>query len=417
MESTVFLHIASLFVLLLLSAFFSGSEAAVFSLSHLRIRRLASEKLRFSGLLSRLLSNPQRTLINILLGNTLANVGASFFAALLSFRLAEAVGIDQALVMAFGVGVMTFLLLVFGEISPKWYSLERAERMSMRVSPVLTFFSIIFWPVSYLLELVVGRGVRGVQGRGLVTMDEIKTMLEMGKETKTLRAFEEEIIRNVFDFPGTTAREIMIPRTDMLTMPRSLSVAEALSLARQRRHSRIPVYDENIDDIVGILYIKDVLTRQVPGGAPVLNLVKPAYFVPETMSIGELLKQFQGRRIHIAIVVDEHGGTVGLVTLDDVLSEIVGDIAEDRRASEKPEIVALSENEFLVAGHASLDDLKGRFGFNLPAQDFDTLSGLVYDLAGKVPVEGQRFVYRETTFEVQEMQGTRIARVKITKAG
>lgn len=417
MSSAVLLHIVSLLVLLVLSAFFSGSEAAIFSLSPLRVRRLASERLRFSGLLSRLLSNPQRTLINILLGNTLANVGASFSAALLSFRVAEAVGVDQALAMAVGVGLMTFFLLVFGEISPKWYSLERAERISLRVSPVLSFFSVFFWPVSYPLELVVGGGVRGRQKRSLVTMDEIKIMLEMGKETKTLRVFEEEIIRNVFDFPGTTAREIMTPRTEMFAIPKNLSVAEARSLARERRHSRIPVYDDNIDDVVGMLYIKDVLTPQVAEEAPILNLVKPAYFVPETTGVGELLKQFQGRRMHIAVVVDEHGGTVGLVTLDDVLIEIVGDITEEKRDGTRPEVVALSEKEFLVDGYASLDDLRKHLGLDLPGKDFDILSGLIYDLAGRVPVEGQRFEHGGATFEVEEMQGTRIARVRITKAG
>ena len=417
MRSAILLHLAGILVLLVLSAFFSGSEAAIFSLSPLRVRRLVSERIRFSGHLSRLLSNPQRTLISILLGNTLANVGTSFFAALLAFRVAKLIGVGETAGAAVGIGVTTFLLLVFGEISPKWYSLERAERVSLRTAPILNFVSTIFLPVSYILELFIRFGQFGRNRRSLVTMDEIKAMLELGRKTKTLRDFEQEIIGNVFDFSDTVVRETMTPRTEMFSISKDLSVSGARNLARTKRHSRMPVYDDNLDDIVGILYLKDILTARVSERDSVLNLLKPAYFVPETMRIGGLLEEFQRRRMHFAMVVDEHGGTVGLVTLDDVLKEIVGDITEESRTGERPEIVVINEKELVADGYVSLNDLKKRTGLDLPVQEFDTLSGLIYDLAGRIPVEGESFEYRGATYTIQEIQGTRISRVRIVKAG
>ncbi len=415
MTGVTLLRILGLVVLLALSAFFSGSEAALFSLSPHRLRRLQSEKSRSARLLSRLAATPQRTLINILLGNTLVNVGASFFAALLSFRAVEILGLDQALGMAVGVGVMTFFLLVLGEITPKWYSLQRAERVTQSGAPLLCFFSIVFWPVSLVLEMIVGAGTRGLPERSLVTMDEIRTMLEMGRESKTLRSFEDEIIRNVFDFSRVTVREIMTPRSEIFALKRDTTVAEARDLARRTKHSRVPVFDDDIDDILGILHIKDILTAKVAESDPVLNLAKTAYFVPETMGIGALLDELQRRRVHFAIVVDEHGGTVGAVTLDDILGEIVGDITQGRDMGERPEVMVLSEKELLVDGSASPNELREKLDLDIPAEQFNTVAGLIYNLAGKVPLENQEFVCGLTKYTVKEMQGTRIARVKIEK--
>jgi putative hemolysin len=415
LTGVILLHIVGLIVLLVLSAFFSGSEAALFSLSPHRLRRLQSEKSRPARVLSRLAASPQRTLVNILLGNTLVNVGASFFAAILSFRAVEILGFDQTLGMAVGVGVMTFILLVFGEITPKWYSLRMAERVSLGGAPLLSFFSILFWPISLVLEVIVGAGMRGLPKRSLVTMDEIKTMLEMGRESKRLRSFEEGIIRNVFDFSGVTVREIMTPRSELFALKRDTTIAEARDLARRRKHSRVPVYEDDIDDILGVLHIKDILTGKVTESDPVLNLAKTAYFVPETMGIGALLDELQRRRVHLAVVVDEHGGTVGAVTLDDILGEIVGDITQIADAGERPEVVVLSERELLVDGSASLNELRERLDLDIPAEQFNTVAGLVFNLAGRVPLENQEFISGRTKYTVEEMQGTKIARVRIEK--
>jgi putative hemolysin len=248
-----------------------------------------------------------------------------------------------------------------------------------------------------------------------VTLEEIKTMLEVGKETKSFRSFEEEIIRNVFDFASTTVKEIMTSRSELFALPNDMSIQEARDSAKKRRHSRIPVYDEDLDDIVGILHIKDMLTATLPGKSAILNLAKPAYFVPETMPVEGLLEEFQRRRVHIAVVVDEHGGTAGAVTLDDVLGEIVGDITEEQRTGEDPDIVAVNEREFVVDGYASLGDLKQECGLDVPVEDFTTLSGLIFDLAGKVPVEGQKMEYRNAVYIVEVVQGTRIVKVRIAR--
>jgi putative hemolysin len=413
--SLTLLHILSLLLLLLLSAFFSGSEAALFSLSPHRLRRLVSENPKFSGILTVLLSTPTKTLVVILLGNALVNVGASFFAALISFRMVVVLGLDQTLGMAIGVSVMTFLLLVFGEITPKWYGLQRAERVSLENAPLLKFFSVLFWPISSALEFLVGRALRGLPHRSLVTLEEIKTMLEIGRETKSFRRFEEEIIRNVFDFGRTTVQEIMTSRSELFALYKDVLVEEARDLAKKRLHSRIPVYDESLDDIVGVLHIKDMLTPRLSRSSTVLNLAKPAYFVPETMPIEAVLEEFQRKRIHFAVVVDEHGGTAGAVTLDDVLGEIVGDITEERREGETPEIIFVGDGEFLVDGYASLGDLKEKCGLDVPVADFTTLSGLIYGLSGKVPAEGQEIVHKGATYRVEVMAGRRIARVRIRK--
>jgi len=349
------------------------------------------------------------------MGNALVNVGASFFAALISFRTVTLLGFDQTLGIAVGVGVMTFLLLVFGEITPKWYGLQRAERVSLLNAPLLTIFSVLFWPVSSGLEFLVSKALGGLPRGSLVTLEEIKTMLEIGRETQSFRIFEEEIIRNVFDFGSTTVREIMTSRSELFALPRDISVEEARDLAKKRLHSRIPIYDETVDDIVGVLHIKDMLGAKLPRRGGILNLAKPAYFVPETMPIEGLLEEFQGRRVHFAVVVDEHGGTAGAVTLDDVLGEIVGDITEERRDGNRSEIALVREGEFLVDGYASLDDLREKCGLDVPVEEFTTLSGLIYSFAGKVPAEGQEILHKGVTYTVEAMQGTKIVKVRIRK--
>jgi putative hemolysin len=410
-------EIVAVLVFLGLSAFYSGSETALFSLPKLSIQRL-SEISRRGQLLALLLERSQKTLITILLGNTLVNVGASFFATLSVLTICEVRGLSSQWGVTLSIAVMTYALLVFGEFTPKLYAVHRAEKLALRVVQPLRWSSLFFTPFTMLLQglTTILRYIAKPPVSATLDLDELKTMAEMGIEMGVLGRTEGEITREILEFRETTVTEVMTPRIEMECVEAEATISQAVEVINNKGHSRIPIYEGTVDNIVGILYAKDLLPRLGHNELPIRGLWRDAYFVPESTRTSALLVEFQKRRIHIALVVDEYGGIEGLVTLDDLLEEIVGEIVDERDIDLEPLCSVIDERTALVSGFISLHELNGNLGLMLPEEEFDTLGGFIYHLAGCVPEEDQTYRSGNLTFIVEDVTERAITRVRIVSA-
>jgi CBS domain containing-hemolysin-like protein len=411
------LSLIALLILIPLSSFFAGSEIAVFSITRLHLKRLIAEGKRNVTALSDLHQNPESTLSSILLGNNLVNVGASFFAALLTMRLASRLGISNETSTMIAIIGMTLLLLIFGEFVPKLYAAQRKEGIALRVAPLLKGVCHLFSPVLFLLQLIL-KPFRVFRGEGesiYRSVDELKTMLELGLESQVLSQEDAKMIRRVFNLAETQIKQVMTPRVKVVALPSTSTVKDAVSLIQSKSYSRIPVYQESFDHIIGILYVRDLLPHIDKLDLEISSFLRPSYHVPETMGVGEFFTGLEKNSSHIGIVVDEYGGTSGLVTLDDLLEEVVGEILEEEDRLEPPLVSPLGEGEAKVLGSIDLHHLNELLKIDIPTEFAVTLGGFLYDLAGKIPGEGETYHYENATFTIEEVVERRIVRVKVRK--
>jgi putative hemolysin len=400
-------------VLLYLSSAFSGSETAFFSLS-----RLELEELDPNGRVRRLMARPERLLVAILLGNTLVNVAAGSLGALLALELGRARGYPEATTIALEVGVVTFLILVLGEVAPKMHAMQRNVAVARRTAPVVLAVLRALRPVVSALESMVS----SMQGRladdehPFVTAEELRTIVALSEERGTLEEDERDMIDSVMEFGETVVREVMVPRVDMECFEDAMRVGDAVPKIRESGFSRFPVYHGDIDHIVGVLYAKDLLKLDPEAeiGRRMGELIRPAHFTPETKKAGELLRELQRRRIHIAIVVDEYGGTAGLVTLEDLIEEIVGEI-RDEYDEEEPLVRVIDRSTVLADGMVRLEDLEEEVGVDLEVEGVETLGGLLMNAFGRIPSEGEKLERGGLAFTVESVEDQRILRVRIER--
>ncbi len=406
-------------MLLGFSAFFSGAETAYFSLSRAQLDEFRHSSRREEKRTAELMSSPRQLLITIVVGNTMVNITIASLAAILTARLSLAMGFNEKLVMVVDVVVVTFIILILSEILPKVAAVRRPEKFSVRVSLLLQGIYYLLFPITILLA----RFTRFLQSRSgfseektLLTEEELKTLAEVGEEQGTLQKEEKEMIHSIFEFSETTVREIMVPRTDMIAVEASTHLSQLMELVKQKLHSRIPVYKKNIDNIIGILYVKDLLSflhKRKRERIDLEKMVRPAYFVPEQKKIDELLREFQEEHIHMAIVVDEYGGVSGLVTLEDVIEEIVGEI-QDEYDREQPLYKKIDERTYLVDGRMPLEELNEKLHMELPQEeDVETISGLILSLLGSLPKEKESVVFQNKRFVVEKINRNRILKVRI----
>jgi putative hemolysin len=421
LESDSWLSIAIFIILLFVSAFFSGSETAFFSLKHSERRKLkeAGKTSRAARKVLDLLNQPRRLLVSILIGNTIVNVSAATVAALFTHRIMQTTALADWSFL-FDVVIVTAVILLFSEISPKIVAVKRPLLFAINASQVLWIFTIIFLPISFLFEQLT-HGLAKVTGSHkevpFVNEDELKTLIEVGEEKGTLDKSEREMIHSIFEFRETMAREIMVPRMDMVAVEKESPLHEVLTLVETEGHSRIPIYKETIDNIIGILYVKDLLaySKGQNKTKSLSELSRKPYFVPESKLIDELLREFQKERIHMAIVVDEYGGTAGLVTLEDVIEEIVGDI-RDEYDQEKPLVKSVGKREWLVDGKIDIEELNEQLNLNLPSEeDFESLGGFIFSQLGAIPREKEVVQFDDFQFLVEKVVGRRIKSVRIFK--
>ncbi len=390
-----------LFVLLLLSGFFSSAETALFSISKAKAIHLAKQKGPTNKLIKKMKADPHRLLSTILIGNNLVNVGASAIATAITIDLFKnhAVGI--------ATGVMTFLILIFGEIFPKSIATRNNILIARLVIFPLFWLSVLFTPLIVFLNFIP-KLTGKIHKKPIVTEEELMTFVEVVEEEGGIEEEEKELIENIFEFDDTNASEIMAPRADMFV----IDVNEELKLGEivKSGFTRIPVIDGDIDHVVGILNIKDLLKHQATSDAAidVRNIMREPYFVPENKKLDNLLQQFKKRKQHMAIVVDEHGGVSGLITLEDALEEIVGEIIDETDTVE-PHIVKTRPNEWRVLGKSEIDEVNDTIEMNIPdSREYDTFSGYVLDQIGRIPQEKEEIPLGHFLITVKEMDGNRI---------
>ncbi len=405
--------------LLVLAAFFAGSEVAFLGVPRTWVRQQAESGSKLGRILLALQERRSIVLATLLVGITGSYYWAEHIAVKLSIDLWASV-MGPAVASFVALAVMTVLVLIFAEATPMQFALRNTRKVAASSSPVLAFFAIVLYPFVGLLGLVV-RGVMyvvGLGGQGMlptVTEEQLKAMIEEGESQGALAEGTGRMLHGALDFGDQTAAQVMTPRPDMKCVEHTATIGEALRFAMQSKHSRVPVYAEDKDHITGILYIKDVLpyVRLGEMDKSVRVVARPPHFVPESLPADELLRQLRVGRRTMAIVYDEYGGTAGLVTVEDLLEEIVGDI-QDEYDIEQPEII--ETEECLVCDAAvGLHELDNLVGEPLPTEEFDSLGGVVLAAAGRIPEEGESFDWGALELTVDEMEGRRISRVSIVE--
>ncbi|CAH0345375.1 hemolysin family protein [Bacillus sp. CECT 9360] len=428
-------EILVLVVLIILNAFFAASEIALISLNDNKIRLMAEGGHKKAKMLQNLLSEPSRFLATIQIGITLAGFLASAFAAgSFSGRLAEVllelgVPLSESLLETISVVVITLVLsyftLVVGELVPKRLALQKSEAIAFFAVTPLTILSKVSAPFVKLLTLSTNLIVRlfGVDPNAEdenVTEEEIRMMVDVGKEKGTIQEAEKVMINNIFEFDNKTVSDIMTHRTSIVAIPISFSLKETVQVANVEKYTRFPVYEENIDHIIGILHSKDLIQfveNSDDGQFNLRDMIREPFYVLESQKIDHLFKEMQKNNVHMAIAIDEYGGTDGIVTIEDLIEEIVGNIFDeyDELVIDDEEIRVLDENTYLIGGRTNLYEVEDLLKIELPNQDYDTLSGFVIGQLGYIPNPDERpaVEYEDIVFTVEEMDDRRIIKVKV----
>jgi putative hemolysin len=402
-------------ILIALSAFFSGVEIALFSLSRLKIMHLLEKKRNGAEAVARLKSNPHKLLITILVGNNITNIAAASLATVITLELTGSWNIPYSAAVPMTTGIMTFLILIFGEITPKSFASQHAESISLMVARPLELLGIVMWPIIKFFELITSVFRIKVTQRPIVTEDEIKTMVKVGEEEGQLKKIEREMIQNIFKFDDTSVSEIMTPRKYISSISGDITLKEALPILTKSHFSRIPVYENTRYNIIGILYKNDVIKamHERKLGLKVRKLMMKLYVVPETKRIDNLLQQFQKRKQHMAIAVNEHGEVSGLITIEDVLEEIVGEII-DEKEKVAPLIQQLNKDTYLVQGRTEIEVVSKKLKLQIKKQkEFETLSGFIFHNLGRIPQEGETMHFPKYSIIIDKLDGHRIKEVKI----
>ncbi len=398
--------------LIVATGFFAMSETAIIRTNRARAYRLAEEKRRGSASLLKIVENVAPYLNVVLLLTLLATIGgttlATIFTARHLHRWSELVS----------TAVMTILLFIFAEVTPKTWAVQQTDKWALRVAPILIAVHRSIGPLAAVLVRVANAIMpgRGLPQGPLATEDEIRAMAEVASEEAAIEEDEKDLIHSIFEFGDTLVREVMVPRPDMVCVPVDSGLRNVLDVILRHGYSRIPVYRGELDEIVGVVYAKDVLRHLHAGkeNVPLDSIMREAYFVPETKKLSELLREMQQRRVHIALVTDEYGSVAGLVTIEDLLEEIVGEIA-DEYDREEPQLEPVDDHTYRVNGRLSIDDVNDLLDVNLPHDEWDTVAGLMYGLLGAVPTQGETVSYDNLTFTAEKVQGRRIAKVLISR--
>ncbi len=428
-QSPIILDILLILLLILINAFFAASEIAIISLNDNKVKRKAEEGDKNAVRLYKLISEPSSFLATIQVGVTLAGFLSSAFAAdRFAERLFALIGVQSSALQTVSVILVTLIMsyfsLVFGELVPKRVAQHNPEKFSSAVVGTVTTVGKIMRPFVLFLTISTNLILRilgidpNVSDR-TVTEEEIRLMVDVGRESGSIHAQEKEMIENIFEFNDTEVSEIMTHRTNIVSLDVDSSYDEVLSVAVNEKYTRIPVYEDNIDNIIGILHIKDLLYHAAEGlkqPFSLRNMIRPPYIVPETKNIDATFREMQRDRAQLAVVIDEYGGTAGIITIEDLLEEIVGNI-QDEYDEEETLIIQAENGSYDVSGMATPEDVGEVLGVRLPDEDYDTIAGLVITLMGRIPDEDEQpeVMYENLVFRVMEMDEKRISRLRITK--
>ena len=408
-----FIQIVVLVILLIGSGFFSASETALMSLSRIKIRHMEEDGVRGAKLVGALIEDSNRLLTSILIGNNIVNIAATSISTSLFISLWGQQGVAAA------TALMTVLVLIFGEITPKTISANNPEKVSVVVSKPINFFVIILKPIVFIFNIVTSIifKIFGVDGDGVkpfITEEELKTMVNVSHEEGLLEMEEREIINNVFEFGDMQAKEAMVQRLDIVAIDTENSYDEIIELFKTEKLSRMPVYEETIDDIIGILNIKDVifLSDEEIANFDIKKYLRDPFFTYEFKKITQLLEEMKKDKSQMAIVVDEYGGTAGLITIEDLVEVIVGDI-DDEYDEDDEEIQVISSNEFLVDGSTKINDVNEVLGIELESEEFDSIGGYIIGYIKHIPEENEVIEVDGIKFNIESVDKNRIKQIRI----
>jgi len=416
MSATETLYLVFLFVCLLLSAFFSSAETAFIATQRIRIAHMVNTKVNGANRVSEMLQRPEKLLSAILMGNNLANTAAAALATALAVSFWPQYGVLIATV------TVTIMLLVFAETTPKTIATQHAERLALLfarpiqlVAWLLTPFVIVLsWIASGFSKLAGGTPIP----RSLASEEDIRTMISVGHQEGTVEEGQAELLHNVFDFGDRQVREVMVPRPEVVCIEQGSTVSDFLALYTKSPLSRFPVYHENMDNVVGILSVKDVLMalakNAITNDASIDELARPAYFTPETKPISELFIEMQKKNFRMAVVVDEYGGTAGIASLSRLVEEIVGPVGDELAAVEK-DYEAINEYTFQIDGGMRIEEANEEMGLELPEGDYETVAGFILHLLGHIPKTGEQLRYKGLKIVITNMRGVKIEEILLTK--
>jgi len=411
-------QIGFLVLLVVLAAFFAASEAALISISKIRARTMLERGLRRAEDVVLLLDDRNRFLTSVLVANTIVLLAADSLATYTAIKI----GLPDAAV--FSTVLMTIVLLLFGEIIPKTLATSDAERWSLRLAPAMRTISWVLTPVSraflFTAELIVKPfGIK--HPHQFITEEDIRTLVDVGAEQRVIEDEEREMIHSVIEFGDTIVREVMQPRPNIVAVSADDSPRRALDVVISEGYSKLPVFQESKDDIVGVVHDRELLIGLATGNlaqSSLRTLMRPVVHVPETKKLAELLREMQRDKFSMAIVVDEYGGTAGLVTMEDLLEEIVGEIRDEHDEDEQEAIAIVSLSEAVVEAGTSIDDVNDELGTALPTDDFETIGGYIVGLFGRLPTEGEEIEADDRTrLRVERTRGRRILAVRIYSDG
>ncbi|MEF8771622.1 MAG: hemolysin family protein [Halodesulfurarchaeum sp.] len=412
---TVF-GVAVILLLVALSGFFSSSEIAMFSLARHRIDALYEEGISNSAVVKELKSDPHRLLVTILVGNNLVNIAMSSIAtALLGYYLTQGQAVFAA---TFGI---TALVLLFGEIAPKSYAVEHTESWALQVSRPLAWTERLLYPLvvvfDQLSRVVIGfTGGHAAIETSYVTRDEIQNLIKTGEREGVIEADEREMFQRIFRFNNTIAKEVMTPRLDVTAVDADDSIETAIQTCTQSGHERVPVYESDLDTVIGVVRLRDLVREHLyseNGEATLRDLIEPTLHVPESKNVDDLLQEMQEERVGMVIVIDEFGTTEGLITTEDIIEEIVGEILEGEE--ERP-VDRVDDRTVLVRGEVNIEEVNGALDIELPeGEEFETIAGFIFNRAGRLVEEGEVFTYENIELRAETVEDTRIMKARVTK--
>jgi putative hemolysin len=411
-NSADWLSIVLVVVAIIGTGFFAASEIAITRMNRVRAFRLQEEGRRGAGALVRIVESPAPYLNVILFLTLLFTIGGSTVATSFAVRHFHRVGEIVATIL------MTLLLFVFAEVTPKTFAIQRTDRVALVVAPAIAFLGRLLGPFAKALlrlanVLMPGKGLK--EGP-YITEQELLASAAVASEEGVIEEDEKELIHSIFEFGDTIVREVMVPRPDVIAIEDTATLHDLQALVLEHGYSRIPVFHEDLDDVVGVVFAKDVLKamHQGDGERALTDICRPARFVPESKKVADLLREMQKEKFHQALVTDEYGSVTGIVSLEDLLEELVGEIT-DEYDTETPDVVEVGDGSYRVSGKTSIDDVNELLGAELPDEEWDTVAGLVLDLFGRIPLNGEETAFQGLRFTVEEVRGRRVATVLITR--
>lgn len=415
MDTSDIISLISLVVLILLSAFFSSAETALMTVNKIRLRSLAENGDKRAERVLLITEDSGKLLSAILIGNNIVNISASSVATVLATKLWGSTGVGIA------TGVLTVLILIFGEISPKTLATIHAEKLALLYSGTIAFLMKVLTPVIFIInKLAMGFlfliGAKASDADTLMTEEELLTIIDVSKEEGVIEDEEHEMINNLFDLGDAQAREVMIPRIDMIFADVNNTYDEVIEIFKANMFTRLPVYEENTDNVIGILNMKDLLLCPDKEQFSIRDIIREPYFTYEHKNTAELLMEMRKASISLAIVLDEYGATAGLITLEDLLEEIVGEIRDEYDTDEEDPIKQLNEHEFIVLGSANLDDVCEKLDLNFTSDDYDTVGGYLIGLLDHLPEQNEIIITDDDILlRVEQMDKNRIEKIYIKK--